>query len=95
MCVHELTAIQRDLLFVVRGMSDSSGQTIKTELEKTQGRDLLTGRVYTNLNELVDKDLVNKGSKNGRTNEYSLTDKGRDAVEKRRRWEQRFLKQTA
>ncbi|WP_148414072.1 PadR family transcriptional regulator [Haloferax sp. KTX1] len=76
-------------------MSDSSGQTIKTELEKTQGRDLLTGRVYTNLNELVDKDLVNKGSKNGRTNEYSLTDKGRDAVEKRRRWEQRFLKQTA
>ncbi|CQR52919.1 Transcriptional regulator PadR-like family protein [Haloferax massiliensis] len=95
MCVHELTAIQRDLLFVVRGMSDSSGQTIKTELEETQGRDLLTGRVYTNLNELVDKDLVNKGSKNGRTNEYSLTDKGRDAVEKRRRWEQRFLKQTA
>ncbi|MDS0242489.1 MULTISPECIES: PadR family transcriptional regulator [Haloferax] len=76
-------------------MSDSSGQTIKTELEETQGRDLLTGRVYTNLNELVDKDLVNKGSKNGRTNEYSLTDKGRDAVEKRRRWEQRFLKQTA
>ncbi|AKU09529.1 PadR family transcription regulator (plasmid) [Haloferax gibbonsii] len=95
MCVHELTAIQRDLLFVVRGMSDSSGQTIKTELEKTQGRDLLTGRVYTNLNELVDKDLVHKGSKNGRTNEYSLTDEGREAVETRRRWEKRYLKQTA
>ncbi|ELZ75699.1 MULTISPECIES: helix-turn-helix transcriptional regulator [Haloferax] len=76
-------------------MSDSSGQTIKTELEKTQGRDLLTGRVYTNLNELVDKDLVHKGSKNGRTNEYSLTDEGREAVETRRRWEKRYLKQTA
>lgn len=95
MDVHELTAIQRDLLFVVRGMSESSGQSIKTELEDTQGRSLLAGRVYTNLNDLVDEGLIEKGSKNGRTNEYSLTDEGRDAVRARRRWERRYVKQTS
>ena len=95
MKVHELTAIQRDLLFVVSGMRDSSGKAIKSELEDSQGRDLLAGRVYTNLNELVDEDLITKGSKNGRTNEYSLTDEGRDAVRRRRRWERRYTKQSA
>jgi DNA-binding PadR family transcriptional regulator len=95
MDVHELTAIQRDLLFVVSGMSDSSGTAIKSELERTQDRDLVKGRVYTNLNELADDDLIDKGSKNGRANEYSLTETGREAVRKRRRWEQSYVKQTA
>ena len=95
MDVHELTAIQRDLLFVVSGMDDSSGKAIKSELESTQDRDLLAGRVYTNLNELVDENLIDKGSKNGRTNEYSLTEKGHEAVKNRRRWEQRYAKQSA
>lgn len=94
MAVHELTAIQRDLLFVVSGMSDSSGQAIKSELEKTQGRDLLAGRVYTNLDDLVEQNLIDKGSKNGRTNEYALTAKGEKAVRDRRRWERRYVKQT-
>ncbi len=92
--VHQLTAIQRDLLFVVRGMSESSGQRIKSELEETQGRDLLAGRVYTNLNQLVECGYVEKGSKNGRTNEYSLTDAGREALRDRRYWERRYVSGT-
>jgi DNA-binding PadR family transcriptional regulator len=95
MDVHELTAIQRDLLFVVKGMSDSSGVAIKSELESSQNRNLIKGRIYTNLDELVEDDLVDKGSKNGRTNEYSLTDDGREAVRNRRRWEQGYVKQSA
>ncbi|WP_416841668.1 helix-turn-helix transcriptional regulator [Haloferax sp. DFSO52] len=95
MKVHELTAIQRDLLFVVSGMRNPSGKAIKSELEDSQGRALLAGRVYTNLNELVEKDLIAKGSKTGRTNEYSLTEDGRDAVRRRRRWERRYTKQSA
>lgn len=91
MGVHELNAVQRDLLFAVSGLSESSGQTIKSELESTQDRSLLAGRVYTNLDELVERDLVDKGSKNGRTNEYSLTEKGREAIKARRQWEQRYI----
>lgn len=95
MDVHKLTAIQRDLLFVVSGMDESSGQAIKSELEQTQGRSLLAGRVYTNLNELVDSGLIDKGSRDGRTNEYSLTEEGREAVRNRQRWEKRYVRQTA
>ncbi|AFK21250.1 PadR family transcriptional regulator (plasmid) [Haloferax mediterranei ATCC 33500] len=94
MDVHELTAIQRDLLFVISGMSGSSGQAIKSELRETQGRNLLAGRVYSNLDELVEQGLVDKGSKNGRTNEYVLTEKGEKAIRNRRRWERRYVKQT-
>lgn len=91
MAVHELNAVQRDLLFAVGGLNDSSGQAIKSELESTQDRSLLAGRVYTNLDELVERDLVHKGSKNGRTNEYTLTEKGHEAIETRRQWEKRYL----
>jgi DNA-binding PadR family transcriptional regulator len=95
MDVHKLSAIQRDLLFVVSGLSDSSGKTIKSELENTQGRDILAGRVYRNLDELVDENYVEKGSKNGRTNEYCLTDEGRKAVRSRCRWQRRYRNRTA
>jgi DNA-binding PadR family transcriptional regulator len=95
MGVHELTAIQRDLLFVIRGLDEASGQDVKAELERTQGRSVLSGRIYTNLDELVEEGFVHKGIKNGRTNEYTLTEKGRKEILNQLRWQKRYVRQLA
>jgi DNA-binding PadR family transcriptional regulator len=91
MTVHELAAMQRDLLFVVYGMDDPYGQAIKRELESTQDRSVLAGHVYSNLNDLTEMGLIHKGSKNGRMNEYSLTEEGRTRVHDRIQWERQFV----
>lgn len=92
MTVHELTAIQRDLLFVVYGMDDPSGQAIKGELEATQDRSVLAGHVYSNLDDLADTGFVDKRIGGGRTNEYGLTEAGRERLHDRVQWESQFVR---
>ena len=76
MQVFELSGVQRDLLYAVAGADSPSGQELRSELEATQSRRLRHGRLYTNLDELVDRGLVEKGSLDGRTNRYELTAEG-------------------
>lgn len=76
MQVFELSGIQRDLLFVVAGANSPNGQEIKAELEETQRREVRRGRLYTNLDALVEAGLIEKGALNGRANRYELTDEG-------------------
>ena len=45
------------------------------------------GRLYPTLEELVESELVEKGKKDDRTNEYSITDRGQRKLEVRRDWE--------
>lgn len=87
MAVYELTSFQRDLLFVAGGLTSASGKEIKNELEESQGRKLLAGRVYTNLDTLVDEELVEKGEIDGRTNRYVITENGEDAIEQLYEWQ--------
>lgn len=89
--MHELTGFQRDILFVVKGLKAASGQEIKDELEKTQGRSVHHARLYTNLDALVDQGLVSKGKSDGRTNRYTLTPSGEREVMDRFQWEQAYL----
>lgn len=88
---HELTGFQRDLLFVVGGLSAASGKDIKKELEETQDRKLLAGRIYSNLDTLVEHDFVQKGEIDGRTNEYEITDKGIEEIQSRYQWQSRHV----
>lgn len=87
MTVYELTSFQRDLLFVVEGLNAASGKEIKNELEESQDRKLLAGRVYTNLDTLVDKGLIEKGEIDGRTNRYVISETGTDAIERLYEWQ--------
>ncbi|MFC3476722.1 PadR family transcriptional regulator [Halobacterium litoreum] len=80
MAMYERSALQRDLLFVVAGVGPASGQTIKSELKQSQDTDLLPGVLYSNLDELVEAGLVAKGERDGRTNEYAVTEDGRQAL---------------
>lgn len=89
--IHELRGFQRDLLFVISGLTDPNGQEIRAEMERSLAEDVQHGRMYSNLNDLVEMGFVEKGRQNGRTNRYTLTDRGRDVIESRHEWERRYL----
>lgn len=89
--MHDLTGFQRDLLYVIGGLDNPKGLAIKDELEEYYDGEIHHGRLYPNLDELVEKGLVNKGSLDERTNYYSLTKRGRREIDARREWEEQFV----
>lgn len=89
--MNDLTAFQRDLLYVVAGLNKPHGLAIKAELENYYRKDINQGRLYPNLDSLVDLGLVEKGQKDRRTNYYILTSHGLDVIDSRRSWEDGYL----
>ncbi len=87
MGMQELTAFQRDLLYVIADLDRPYGLGIKRELESYYGSDVNHGRLYPNLDELVEEDYLQKEALDDRTNAYRLTDAGRDLIDRRRDWE--------
>ncbi|AEN07872.1 transcriptional regulator PadR family protein (plasmid) [halophilic archaeon DL31] len=87
---HELTGFQRDLLYVIAGFDHPSGQRVASELEQTREKEISHGRLYPNLDVLVEADLVKKGEISHRTNFYALTSTGEEALWARRAWENDF-----
>ncbi|ELZ17741.1 helix-turn-helix transcriptional regulator [Haloterrigena sp. SYSU A558-1] len=75
----ELTAFQTNILTIL-AKEPMYGLAIKRELEDYYGTEVNHGRLYPNLDELVDLGLVEKSELDKRTNQYSLTDDGYDAV---------------
>lgn len=90
----DLTGFQRDLLYTIAGLEEPHGLAIKDELEEYYGKEIHHGRLYPNLDTLVDKGLVEKGTIDRRTNLYTLTARGRREIEARREWEDRFVSET-
>ena len=85
-----LTGFQRDLLYVLAGLETPYGLALKDELETYYEKEIHHGRLYPNLDTLVDKGLVSKGARDDRTNEYTLTRRGRREIDARREWETQF-----
>ncbi|KAA9404589.1 PadR family transcriptional regulator [Haloarcula hispanica] len=88
--MHDLTGFQRDLLFIVGGYSEPAGVTIKDDIEEYYGKEVHYGRLYPNLDTLIDKGLVEKGKKDGRTNCYLITNRGRREVQARFDWMDKY-----
>lgn len=65
---------------------DPKGVTLKRELRSYYGKDINHGQLYPNLDELVEDGLVAKGSKDRRTNAYSLTPEGRAVLSEEISW---------
>ncbi len=82
---HELTAFQQRILTV---LSEEAryGLAIKRELEQYYGSDVNHGRLYPNLDDLVEMGLVEKSELDKRTNEYALTEAGHDAILNQLSW---------
>lgn len=93
--MHDLTSFQRDLLFVIAGLDEPHGLAIKDEIEDYYHTEVHHGRLYPNLNTLVEKELVDKGKKDERTNVYTLTSRGRREIEAHQEWERRHLERTS
>lgn len=89
--MHDLTGFQRDLLVVIGGLDEPYGLGIKDEMEDYYEGEIHHGRLYPNLDTLVEKGLVEKGTVDRRTNFYKLTDRGRRELEARREWEASYL----
>jgi len=83
----DLTGFQRDLLYCIAGEEEPYGLGIKQALESYRNIEVNTGRLYSNLNTLVDKGYVAKGSIDKRTNSYELTAEGQKLLVERQEWE--------
>ena len=85
--MHDLTGFQRDLLYVIAGLDGPKGLAIKDRLDDYYGTEINHGRLYPNLDALVEKGLVEKGRIDDRTNAYTLTQRGERELRARREWE--------
>jgi DNA-binding PadR family transcriptional regulator len=81
----DLTAFQKNIL-VVLSQEPMYGLAIKRELEEYYDDEVNHGRLYPNLDDLVNKGYVSKSELDKRTNQYALTDDGHDAVVDNLRW---------
>ncbi|MFW6435961.1 MAG: PadR family transcriptional regulator [Halovenus sp.] len=82
----ELTAFQQNIL-VILAEEPRYGLAIKRELESYYDSEVNHGRLYPNLDDLVEMDLVEKSELDKRTNQYALTDDGYEAVLDQLQWE--------
>ncbi|RQG99236.1 PadR family transcriptional regulator [Natrarchaeobius oligotrophus] len=89
--MYDLTGFQRDLLYVAGGLNEPHGLAIKDELENYYESEIHHGRLYPNLDTLVDKGLLEKGTRDRRTNFYTVTRRGQREIEDRRNWENQYV----
>lgn len=89
--MYDLTGFQRDLLCVSAGLEEPHGLAIKDELEGYYESEIHHGRLYPNLDTLVEKGLIEKGELDRRTNVYTVTRRGRREIEDRRSWEDQYV----
>ena len=89
----DLTGFQRDLLYVIAGADQPSGQDVKDEIESYYSADINHGRLYPNLDTLVNKELVEKGQLDRRTNYYEISESGLHQIEERREWERQYIEE--
>jgi len=92
--MHELTGFQRDLLYCVAALTEPSGLEIGRELAEYSSTEMNHGRLYSNLDDLVEKGLLSKEKKDGRTNLYELTPLGIEVIEERQEWESDKLQES-
>ena len=81
----DLTAFQQNIL-VILSEEAMYGLDIKRELEAYYGTEVNHGRLYPNLDDLVELDLVEKSELDKRTNQYALTAEGQTAVLDQLEW---------
>jgi DNA-binding PadR family transcriptional regulator len=81
----DLTAFQQNIL-VILAEEPMYGLAIKRHLEEYYDTEVNHGRLYPNLDDLVEMELVEKSELDKRTNQYELTEDGLQAVLDRFDW---------
>jgi len=81
-----LTAFRRDLLHALDHLGPSKGLAIKAHLASYYQEPVNHGRLYPNLDTLVNEGFIAKSERDKRTNEYALTEQAERALNARREW---------
>lgn len=89
--MHDLTGFQRDLLYIIGGLDSPYGLALKDELEEYYQKEIHHGRLYPNIDTLVEKGFVDKSQRDKRTNEYTLTRRGEREIQARADWEANYI----
>jgi DNA-binding PadR family transcriptional regulator len=89
--MYDLTGFQRDMIYSIAGIDEPYGLAIKRRMQEYRHEEINHGRLYPNLDTLVEKGFVEKSAKDRRTNLYTLTNKAIEAVDTRRTWEESQL----
>lgn len=77
--VRDLTAFQQNILIIL-AEEPRYGLAIKRKLEDYYDTEVNHGRLYPNLDDLVELGLVEKSELDKRTNQYELSEKGLEGV---------------
>lgn len=72
----DLTTFQQNLLFALLENPKTKGLEVKRRLEAVYDKEVNHGRLYPNLDTLVEMGLVRKEERDRRTNEYTVTKRG-------------------
>jgi len=83
--MEELTEFQKNIVNVLMS-GDKYGLAIKSELEEYYDDEVSHGRLYPNLDRLVNSDYVEKRPRDERTNEYRLTEEAREEMREEMKW---------
>lgn len=86
----DLTRFKLDVLTVLAG-GERYGLRIKRILEAHYDSEVLHGRLYPNLDDLVELGLVEKSELDKRTNNYALTQEGEQVLRARHEWQASHL----
>ncbi len=81
----DLTAFQQNILTIL-SEEPMYGLAIKRELEAYYDAEVNHGRLYPNLDDLVEMGFIEKSELDKRTNQYELTPDGHDVVLGRLEW---------
>ena len=92
----DVTRFQHDLLVAIAGFDTgyytpdkhdgAHGLALKDRLETRYGTVVNHGRLYPNLDQLIERGLVEKYESDRRTNIYELTDAGWEFLNRRAQW---------
>jgi|APHM01.1.fsa_nt_gi Predicted transcriptional regulators len=74
-----------------RRAREPHGLAVKEELEKYYESEIQHGRLYPNLDTLVDEGFIDKGEIDKRTNSYTLTEEGHEVLRQRHQWENQYI----
>lgn len=89
--MYDLTGFQRDLIYTISGIEEPYGLAIKEALQEYRDEEINHGRLYPNLDTLVEKGLVEKSQRDRRTNEYTTTRRGTREIKARAEWEAEYI----
>ena len=80
---YALTGFQRDLLEAVAAVADEPyGLALKDYLDERYADPINHSRLYQNLDQLADQELITRDELDARTNVYTLTDAGTQLLQR-------------